>query len=785
MYGVGKEMHEKHLILFTIQTFRQLLASYAMLLMLPLFVSIFLYTNVATVVSREISRANRASLLQVKRIVDGKINELYILADQLSLNEKIQRTASAPLPVSASQRLLMGDAQKLLREAKLVNSFINEIYLYCPKSGYILSNITRYTKNNFAGIAKEKFGMTLKEWEDTVLGKGYRNLHIIYGEDKPSKKTFMFTQKLMYNGFVNTSAVLIIVIDQNQFSELLETMKWNNEGQLIIAAPDGRHITHPNIELVSSLIERGEADKEKMTSKIRDNGQDFFVDSIYSDKSNIQYTYMIPSNEYLQSLGLIKRFMYFYAFVCLIAGMILSFCLARKNYTPIYRVIRIFLDKLGQTKTQDRNVAVFLEETLQGLFQKNEDLSKTILRQKKTVRNNLLSKLLQGDVAEPEVLIESCKACGVQFMSEYTMLMGVVISEDSTPFFEDNSVIDMETKDLIQFMIQSVLEELTGEEHAGYVLEVKGITMCFVTVSTIPGKDPGWKQTSYGMMKIAERTQKFFAEEFGIYLSFGISNIFDSFSKLPKAVAEVCEIVDCITLYGEKNTIIHACSLDVEEEMVPRLDSSLSLLHKITASIQMMDFRAAKEEFNRFVEIKLLGNDVHRQVARLRMTGLVSILLEAFLEMRSVVSEESLKELNLIGRLTSIKSVQDLQEEVQVIFRQLDEQLHVQTGKSGIDKQKIMEYVEEHFNDYDLNVNYIAEKFGISTSQLSRSFKKETGVGLLHYIHLYRLKEAKRLIEESNMSIHDIALEVGYGSRMTLVRAFKRYEGKPPSAFRE
>ena len=55
-------------------------------------------------------------------------------------------------------------------------------------------------------------------------------------------------------------------------------------------------------------------------------------------------------------------------------------------------------------------------------------------------------------------------------------------------------------------------------------------------------------------------------------------------------------------------------------------------------------------------------------------------------------------------------------------------------------------------------------------------------MGLLDYIHRRRLDKAKELINE--MSVVNVALQVGYTDSKALINAFKRYEGTTPGKFR-
>ena len=72
----------------------------------------------------------------------------------------------------------------------------------------------------------------------------------------------------------------------------------------------------------------------------------------------------------------------------------------------------------------------------------------------------------------------------------------------------------------------------------------------------------------------------------------------------------------------------------------------------------------------------------------------------------------------------------------------------------------------------------------MNLTYLSRVFKKQTGIGMLAYIHQVRIEKAKELMRHTGDSIKTIAQKVGYSSSMMLIRAFKRYEGVTPGQYR-
>lgn len=105
--------------------------------------------------------------------------------------------------------------------------------------------------------------------------------------------------------------------------------------------------------------------------------------------------------------------------------------------------------------------------------------------------------------------------------------------------------------------------------------------------------------------------------------------------------------------------------------------------------------------------------------------------------------------------------------------------------QSAADKvEMIVKYVKENFSDPSLNATSLCESFNISHEQLSRVFKKNTGIKLVDFIHFTRLNVAKQLISDTKLSLSEVAQRVGYAGDWALVRAFKRFENTTPSAYR-
>ena len=87
--------------------------------------------------------------------------------------------------------------------------------------------------------------------------------------------------------------------------------------------------------------------------------------------------------------------------------------------------------------------------------------------------------------------------------------------------------------------------------------------------------------------------------------------------------------------------------------------------------------------------------------------------------------------------------------------------------------------------DCNLSVSRIADNFGISRQSVFNIFKRHSTVSAVDYITKIRIDKAIQYLEETRYSNEKIANLVGFGSNVTFVRSFKKFEGTTPKKYRE
>lgn len=95
----------------------------------------------------------------------------------------------------------------------------------------------------------------------------------------------------------------------------------------------------------------------------------------------------------------------------------------------------------------------------------------------------------------------------------------------------------------------------------------------------------------------------------------------------------------------------------------------------------------------------------------------------------------------------------------------------------------IVDYIHGHL-DEDLSLNSLANMVQMSSFSLARAFKRSSGITLHQYIIQCRIHKAKQLLANSELSILEISLQVGFQTHSHFTNVFRRLTGITPSQFR-
>jgi len=96
---------------------------------------------------------------------------------------------------------------------------------------------------------------------------------------------------------------------------------------------------------------------------------------------------------------------------------------------------------------------------------------------------------------------------------------------------------------------------------------------------------------------------------------------------------------------------------------------------------------------------------------------------------------------------------------------------------------KARKFIEQHSAE-ELSLTKVARAVNVSANHLSEKFKHVTGVNFVDYVARTRFEKARRLLEDVDLRISEIAFAVGFQSLSQFNRVFKKLSRKSPTEFR-
>ncbi len=145
----------------------------------------------------------------------------------------------------------------------------------------------------------------------------------------------------------------------------------------------------------------------------------------------------------------------------------------------------------------------------------------------------------------------------------------------------------------------------------------------------------------------------------------------------------------------------------------------------------------------------------------------------------------------VVPELRRVRDTFDVAEEAQTRFhRQLsafqDRIEAFRTSRSHYAlMQEVKRYIEKEFANPDLSLTLLCDVFGLNGKYVSRLFKEAFGEKLVDFMVRVRIEESKKLLEETTLSLQQIANAVGYIHDISFIRAFKKVVGTTPGDYRK
>ena len=93
-------------------------------------------------------------------------------------------------------------------------------------------------------------------------------------------------------------------------------------------------------------------------------------------------------------------------------------------------------------------------------------------------------------------------------------------------------------------------------------------------------------------------------------------------------------------------------------------------------------------------------------------------------------------------------------------------------------------WIYNHLEETNMNIDELARIMEFGRSSFYRKVNTLTGMTPNNYIRRIRMEKSKELLEETNLTISEVAYKTGFNTAFYFSKCFKDYYGMSPSHYR-
>jgi YesN/AraC family two-component response regulator len=211
------------------------------------------------------------------------------------------------------------------------------------------------------------------------------------------------------------------------------------------------------------------------------------------------------------------------------------------------------------------------------------------------------------------------------------------------------------------------------------------------------------------------------------------------------------------------------------------IDTEKKLQRYITSG----DKKSAQRALNEILGAIFFASGADFEAIKARVTELLVLLSRAAIEGGAEPSRIFGLNRDYLSEISSFENVEDLSNWLASMLSSFTGLVFAAPDAKHTETiQKVMEYVNSNYMNR-ISLNDVSEHVSFSVSYLSRMFKEEKGISLTSYINEVRIRAAKLLIKQSDISLSQAAYLCGFDDQSYFSKVFKRITGTTPGKYRE
>ena len=253
--------------------------------------------------------------------------------------------------------------------------------------------------------------------------------------------------------------------------------------------------------------------------------------------------------------------------------------------------------------------------------------------------------------------------------------------------------------------------------------------------------------------------------------SVGISSRYGTWEDIPKLIREADIAARQCFVSGQDGVFFYK---DEKKQIKPLLD-------KLQYDLKDEDFSGIFRLLDQ-IEKKFGDNKLGMSEAVYLWNQVIGIIINHYRNEEDVEGLEYLNHSELCDRFQNLVSMTSFFREV---FQQLSQKNYPAVNSSEISKcfQQLVQYIDGHYAQ-ELYIKDLSERYYLNQFTCCKLFKKTLGKTFTEYITDIRIDKACHFIRNTDMTIEEIALKVGYSDYFYFNRVFKKHCGITPAKYK-
>ncbi|MBM7599998.1 YesN/AraC family two-component response regulator [Virgibacillus halotolerans] len=730
--------------------------SYLLIFLIPfLIMSGIIYYNSVSSLRQQIEQSNLSKLEQVKKITDERMNVLETLAARISYDPRLT-------PYMMSQDYTSGEAIEELKKYKANSPIIDEIFVYYHHDNTLYSSSGSYSID---ALLQKKY--RFNNWEKEQIE---RDLHSKLPLVKPAENV------IVNNNNDKRVIAYLFPIAPNNPSPYGTVMYFIEEAEIkdliedILGEFDGNaYILNGNDEQVAATIHDEEISDEQVASLVNDNkgidnldinGKNYSHASVTSDVSGWTFTTIMNTDQFFEKLEQTKRLIIMMLLALFILGFSIAVLLGRRQYKPIRNLFKIISSR-HINGYESENELETIQNTVSNVFKDYQTINEAMYLQKPFARDQLLVRLLKGDIKDNQEIETLLDALNVQ-MRDGPFFVAIVYFESGT--FKETNITARDK-------VFETLSRISLPEVTAYGIDLLYNDAIALVVSIDQGKDNTDKQRHVAISGI----QQYIHHKLLMNPTIGVGTLCNEKKLINRSYIEALAAMEYKSI-NPQGSIIYFDDISLQPERALGYPKEEQI--KLVQSLKQGDQIVAEETLRNMFTM-LATKNLSIQVSKLIYFDIINTIVK------------TVTELGLDGYIHNFKQIVDFNSTEQL-------QAQLQTVIIGVckavsDKKEshndrlrkdIIAYIKQNYDLYELSLEKIAVEFQLSISYISRFIKDQTGVTFTQYLQDLRIAHVKKQLTESDQSIKQIVMEVGYKDVANFTRKFKKIVGITPGQYR-